>query len=378
MASSVHTLFEELTRLGHEVHVWAPKTKGSPRRKNIHLIASMPLVLLKERRLCVYSPALLKRINRYRFDIVHTHTEFAVGILGRTIARMQRCPLVHTYHTIWEDYMYYVTRGFQDNRARMLARRVSRRWCNRCDMIIAPTQKTTDKLRGYGVKSPIRVIPSGLDLVRFDPALHAADRVARRRAEIGVPPGAKVILYLGRISKEKSIEDVMDAMPRVLNRYPETYFVLIGSGPWSPMLEKQAQSLGIASKVIFAGPKPWPLIHEYYAIADVFVSASRSETQGLTYIEALASGVPVVAWQDACLEGVVVPGENGLLCQSLPELADGIERAVSPDGQIMRQQASASVQGFSKAAFAGKMVKAYRQVLSRTVGVSDREPPVIG
>lgn len=376
VAASISTLHEQLRLLGHDVHVFAPSNVGTESDDaSIHRIRSMPLIFLKERRAAFFSPTLMHKISAFEFDIIHTHSEFMMGMLGRMAARKHKnCPVVHTYHTIWEDYTYYITHGLADAQAREFARKFSRIWCNGCDLIVAPTHKTERLLRDYGVTRPIRILPTGLDIGRFAPALHNAEERARRRQECGIPEHAKVLLNIGRISREKNLEAVLSAMPEVFARHPDAYFVLIGSGPWVETLQKQTYSLGIADRVRFPGPKPWAEIDEYYAIGDVFVSASQSETQGLTYIEALAAGLPVIALNDPALEGVILPGVNGYLLQDANEMPTAIDRALSAEGETLRAHAAPSVAHYGKAAFAREMVKTYQLIRYRITGDPSEKP----
>lgn len=376
VAASVSTLHEQLRLLGHDVHVFAPSNAGTEADDiSIHRIRSMPLIFLKERRAAFFSPTLMHKISAFEFDIIHTHSEFMMGLLGRMAARKQKnCPVVHTYHTIWEDYTYYITHGLADAQAREFARKFSRIWCNGCDLIVAPTHKTEYLLRDYGVTKPIRILPTGLDIDRFAPALHNQEERARRRRECGIPADAKVLLNIGRISREKNLEAVISAMPEVFARHPDAYLVLIGSGPWGEALQKQAHTLGIADRVLFPGPKPWAEIDEYYAIGDVFVSASQSETQGLTYIEALAAGLPVIALYDPALEGVILPGVNGYLLQDGNEMPTAIDRALSSEGEALRANAASSVAHYGKTAFAREMVKTYQLIRYRITGDPSEKP----
>ncbi len=368
VATSVLTLFHQLTALGHEVHVFAPGTKSTPREKNVHIIASTPLIFLKDRRSMMLDPMLIRRVNRYRFDVIHTHSEYLVGMLGRLAAKMQHCTCLHTYHTAWEDYTYYVTRGVADAQARKLAGKVSAVWCNHCDQIIAPTVKIEDKLRAYGVTTPIDVIPTGLNIARFAPALHDVAQRQARRKDCGVPDGSRVILYIGRIAKEKNLEVILQAMPEVFSAKPHAVLVLIGEGPWIDKLKKLADSLGISDRVLFPGPRPWNDIDQFYAMGDVFVSASKSETQGLTYIEAMASGLCVVAQDDPCLAGVIEHGKNGLLFTKPSGIAPALLTALSSDGHALGQAAQHTAQQYSQEAFARRMLELYQRTLFRMTG----------
>lgn len=368
VANSVYTLFHELTAMGHDVHVFAPRSNlpGAEQHPNVHYLPSMPLLLLKDRHLGMFGPMLVRRLRRYRFDIIHTNSEFAAGYLGRFVAHTRECASVHTYHTVWEDYMYYVTHGHADKQARTFAQRYSRLFCDHCDRIIAPTEKIDVLLRRYGVRIPISVVPSGMDLERFELARHSAEETAACRAECGIAPDDRVLINIGRVSKEKNLDQVVRVFSRFCREEPHARLVIVGEGPWAQNLKEQARELGCAPRVTFTGPKPYAKIDQYYRMGEVFVSASHSETQGLTYIEAMASGLCVVAYDDPCLKGVIEDGRNGLLAPDDDEaMLRALRRAFSPEGREIAARAPDSVERFSKAAFARNVEAVYEDVLAR-------------
>ena len=358
VATSVLSLHRELTRRGHEVHVFAPRCRGweDYQEDTIHYIASAPFPVLKDRNFAF--PGLITNweATKLDFDIVHTNSEFVMGYFGKHVAKSNDSVLIHTYHTIWEEYTYYITHGVADEAARKVARKYSQWWCNRFDRIICPTGKTAGLLYDYGVRTPMEIIPSGMDISRFAPERHDDQERLARRNECGVLPGERVLLNIGRI---------MRVFPRLHEAYPDVRFVIVGEGPMRETLARQAQELGVADHVTFAGPKPWEKIHQYYAMGDVFVSASRSETQGLTYIEAMASGLCVCAVNDACLDGVIHDGINGILTESDDEaLLSGLLRAFSEEGKRIAENAPMHAAPFGTEAFAEKMERCYEKALA--------------
>ena len=378
VATSCLTLERELTRRGHEVHVFAPKCKGweENQREHIHYIASAPFLALKDRNVAFPSFVATWEAEKLDFDVVHTNSEFVMGHFGRHIARRTGCALVHTYHTVWEDYTYYITHGHADETARRIARKYSQWWCNRFDRVITPSVKTLDLLHRYGVTAPIDVIPSGMDVARFSPERHSEADVAAARAECGVQPGERVLLNIGRIAKEKNLSRVMRVFPRLLEICPDVRLVLVGEGPQVEELREAAQTLGVAEHVSFAGPKPWEKIDLYYAVGDVFVSASRSETQGLTYVEAMASGLCVCAVNDACLSGVIEDGVSGVLTEDDDDaLLAGLVRAFSDEGRQIAASAPVHARPFGTEAFAERVESCYLHAIEsrRTHGMPIEE-----
>jgi len=366
VATSCLSLKRELTRRGHEVHVFAPKCRGweDYQEEGVHYIASAPFLVLKDRNFAFPTPITSWEATKLDFDIVHTNSEFVMGYFGRHVAKSNDSVLVHTYHTIWEEYTYYVTHGVADEAMRKVARKYSQWWCNRSERIIAPTGKTLGLLYDYGVKTPMDIIPSGMDIARFAPALHSEEERMSARAECGVCPGERVLLNIGRIAKEKNIGQIMRVFPKLHEIYPDVRFVIVGEGPMREPLMKLAHELGVSDHVTFTGPKPWQHIDRYYAMGDVFVSASRSETQGLTYVEAMASGLCVCAVWDECLRGVIEDGVSGILTEDSDEqLLHGLIRAFSPEGERIAAHAAQYAAPFGTEAFAEKVEACYLRAL---------------
>ncbi len=362
VATSCLVLQRELSRRGHEVHVFAPKCKGWEERQNefFHYINSAPFIALKDRNCALPSPLKTWEATKLDFDIVHTNSEFVMGYFGRLVAMSNSSVRVHTYHTIWEDYTYYLTHGLAEEAARKMARKYSSWWCNHFDRIITPTGKTYGLLYDYGVRTPMDIIPSGMDIARFAPARHDEIERAATRAECGVKPGERVLLNIGRIAKEKNIERIMRVFPKLLNVHPDVRFVIVGEGPQRELLGKMAHQLGVANHVTLTGPKPWEDIDRFYAIGNVFASASRSETQGLTYVEAMASGLCVCAVYDDCLDGVIADGVSGVLTDDTDEsLLQGLVRAFSEEGQQIARRAPSYAAPFSTESFAAKVEECY-------------------
>ena len=367
VATSCLNLYQELQRRGHTVHVYAPKCKGWEEFQSdtVHYLESKQFILLKDRNVALPGMGTIRQALDMHFDVVHTNSEFIVGFLGTYIARHTGCVRIHTYHTVWEDYTYYITHGIGDNTAKNFAKRYSEWWCDRFDRVIVPTAKTENLLRQYGVETPIDIIPSGMDLRRFAPEKHSAEERAATRAECGIPEGKRVLLNIGRLAKEKNLEKILRVFPELHRRLPDVQLVIIGEGPLKQTLQEQAETLGVADSVSIVGSKPWEKIDRYYAIGDVFVSASHSETQGLTYIEAAASGLCVCAVDDPCLLGVFRDGVSAVLSgDSDEQLLESLMLSFSPVGGRIRRNAVEAARPYSTEQFAQRVECCYMTALS--------------
>lgn len=366
VATSCLNLYKELERRGHTVHVYAPKCKGWEEHQSecVHYLESTQFIFLRDRNVALPGVGTVRQALDIHFDVVHTNSEFIMGFLGRYIAKHTGCPRIHTYHTAWEDYTYYITHGIGDNAARNIAKRYSEWWCDRFDQVIVPTAKTENLLRQYGVETPIEIIPSGMELRRFYPENHSREEIARTRLECGIPEGKRVLLNIGRLAKEKNVEQILRIFPALHEKVPDVHLLIIGEGPLRSHLEEQVRSLGLTDFVSIVGSKPWEEIDRFYAAGDVFVSASHSETQGLTYIEAAASGLCVCAVDDPCLLGVFRDGVSAVLSgDSDEDLLSSLMLAFSPLGSRIRKNAVAATRPYSTQQFAQRVEAVYRKAI---------------
>ncbi len=246
----------------------------------------------------------LNDLIRWNPDIVHSQSEFSTFSLARRIANTVGAPFIHTYHTLYEDYTSYFFPSRRGGRA--LAQRFSRYVLSHTDAVIAPTEKIRTLLKTYGVQVPIQVIPTGINVSRF--GRKDIRQIEDLRARYSIGEDDFVLLYLGRLAGEKSIDELIRFLPPDRERVK---LLIVGDGPEQESLESLVESLGLQERVIFAGAQEYEVIPLYYQIGDLFCSASRSETQGLTYVEALASALPVLGRADSCIDELIQDGVNG-------------------------------------------------------------------
>lgn len=368
VVTSTVALRTELQARGHEVRVLT--LAGSSRtytEDGVTYLGSLDAGLIYPGAR-LRAPALngaLHDLAAWSPDVVHSQCEFSTFAPARQLAKTAGAPLLHTYHTVYEDYTHY----FSPSRrmGRCLAQLFTRSICAACDAVIAPTQKIQWLLTGYGVRCPVEVIPTGLDLDRFaaqpDPALRAA---------LDLPSDEPVLLYLGRLAKEKNIAELIGALPQI----DHGVLLIVGDGPERPALEAQAQALGVAHRVRFAGMAAPAEVPRYYALADVFVSASTSEAQGLTYIEALAAGLPLLCRDDPCVRTLVTPGQDGWVYRTGAELM-ALANALpwGPAAAPLRQKARQAAAPYARQAFGAAVEALYRRtILDKTAAPRAARP----
>ncbi len=226
-----------------------------------------------------------------RVEAVHIHTPFIAHWVGKKIARELRVPVLETYHTFFEEYLHHYVPLLPRAGARAFARAVSLRQCNAVDAVVAPSQQLADVLVGYGVERPVHVLPTGLNLAEFA----GGDRAAFR-ARHAIPVDRPVMLLVGRVAHEKNIGFLLRMLAVVRASVPNVLFIIAGEGPAREALRRRVAEEGLAQNVLFVGYLDRRTeLRDCYCAADVFVFASRTETQGLVLLESLALGVPVVS-----------------------------------------------------------------------------------
>lgn len=366
VVTSVKNLRRELEARGHEVRIltlspdlrsdsWAGVTRlGSIGAGRIYPGARLRTAL---------AGRWVRELVEWGPDVVHSQCEFSTFFLARRIAEELNVPLIHTYHTVYEDYTHYFSPSVRWGRR---AAAVFSRWITgQTDCVIAPTGKVRRLLLGYQVDRPVLVIPSGIDLRRFrcprDPMTEAV-----LRASLGIPADRMVLLFVGRLAAEKNVEELL-ALRKALGERPVT-LLLVGDGPHRQALEARAAELELtAPDVIFAGQVAPDEVADWYRLGTVFVSASTSETQGLTYAEALAAGLPVLCRADPCLDDVIRQGENGWQYQTAETFISHVEELLRDPtlAADMGPAAMRSAEPFSAERFARRVEALYMDQISR-------------
>jgi glycosyltransferase involved in cell wall biosynthesis len=310
---SVETLRHGLETRGHEVWTFAPRFPGvvdaDPR---IVRFPSVPAATYPEFPLAIpWAPRISRLVARLGLDVFHAHHPFLLGPAARRRASRQGRPLVFTYHTRYEKYAHYVplTRSLVE----AAALRLSTRFAARADAVIAPSALVRDQLRARGVTAPIAVVPTGVDLARFRPTARAAARQA-----LGLPATDPLVLYVGRLDREKSVDRVLLAFDRLAGTLGRAQLWLVGQGKESEALRRMAGHLAAGDRVHFAGVRAHDGLAAWYQAADLFLFASETETQGLVLAEAAACALPAVAVTAPGCDEVVRDGETGILTKADP------------------------------------------------------------
>lgn len=368
VATSIQQLKRGLEFLGQEVYVFAPNNNVEYEdEKNVIRERSVPCPFLKERRLCCFNVSkAMKKVRDLHLDIIHSQTEFEMGHLAKRSAYKYNLPFIHTYHTVYEDYTHYLRiPGCNSPLVKSLARKFSKTTCNHARAVVVPTDKVNELLKKYGVKREIFVQATGVNYEKFESP--DMKKVFELKERYGIPSDVRNLIYVGRLAKEKNIDELINFLPAIKEREPDLKFIIVGDGPEKASIQNKAEKLNVTDSIVFTGAVPWSEIENYYALGDIFVSGSTSETQGLTYIEALASGKPLLVRYDECLKNVLVEGKNGISYKKEDEFIKGYFD-ISENYEIMADESSKKGREYSNLIFARNMLGIYKKMLNESKG----------
>lgn len=369
VVSSTFTLKKALEKAGHTVYVVTNHAGGSIELEGD--VLRLPGLALKS--LYGYkmsSPISIgahSYIRNMDLDVIHLQTNFGIGLYGQALAKSFGIPLVDTYHTMYEDYTHYINpRGFAgvEKFSKEAIRAASRTVCNSAQAVISPSQKTKEILEEYGVIAPIYVCPTGLDLEAFEKSREAQDVISRIRQSVSEDPNLRFMIFLGRIAKEKSLEIVI-RMLDVLND-PNFHLGIVGAGPDEDYYRDLAAQSAHAAHIHFLGKADPKDVPYFYAAADGYISASLSETQGMTYLESMASGTMVFGRRDEVLDGLIEEGVTGYYFDDEAELARKVRAYYALDDQqkqINEQACREKIGPFTDKTFAHKVAAVYEQAI---------------
>lgn len=371
VARSVESFTKEFRRLGHRVMVVAPAFPGAPGNEtDVVRVPAIEKFNGSDFSLGLPVPGFLfSALEEFRPDIVHSHHPYLLGDTALRISALRDAPLVFTHHTMYEKFTHYVP-GDSPKLQRFVVE-LSTGYANLCDRVIAPSGSTAKILKERGVETPIDVIPTGVEIERF----RSGDGPGFR-ASMGIPEGAFVVGHIGRLSPEKNLGFLVEAVTAFLAADGCARFLIAGVGPSEREVLERFERRGMTGRLHFAGILRGKDLADAYHAMDVFAFASQSETQGLVLTEAMAAGVPVVAVDAPGVREVVINGRNGFL---LPELratsfSDALSRVAglsTGDRNVMREAARETAQCFSIQRCAEKTLLLYEFL--RTVRLRSRE-----
>ena len=306
VATSIQTLKETFEDNGHQVYIFTTSDPKAEIEDHVFRYESVPFLFFKDRRVAIPSFAsIYRKCKELEIDIVHTQTEFSVGLMGLSVARYMRIPLVHTYHTWYEKYLHYILNGKLISRKTVV--HLSKLFCDQADLVISPSGQMKEVLRDYQIQKPIHVLATGVKL----PKKIDHDVLRNFRQSWGIAQDEYLLLSINRIAEEKNLIAIIEQFPQVLADIPNAKLLLAGDGPQLEELKALTAELNLTDKIIFPGFVSHDQVNVLYQAADVYVNLSTSETQGLTFIEAITNHLPVIAMKTpylASLEDIATFG----------------------------------------------------------------------
>jgi 1,2-diacylglycerol 3-alpha-glucosyltransferase len=373
VSTSINTFATELRALGHQVTLIAPSYTDEDKQEEwIVRVPSHKIYFDPEDRLMNFGKlkALLPWIRDKHFDVIHIHTPFTAHYVGIHFGKKLDIPVVETYHTFFEDYLHHYLPFIPQFISRKLARTISRRQCNAVDGIVSPSKPMLDVLKQYGIKTPAEVVATGLD----DSSFARVDGEHFRMSH-DIPLAQPMLLFVGRVAHEKNIGFLLEMHVELIKKHPDALLVITGEGPAEESIKHSIDKLGISNKVRMIGylDRSHELIACYKA-ADIFVFASKSETQGLVLLEAMAQGAAVVAIAELGTKSILIEGEGVLIAKDdINDFADKVSVLLSdaPKRQMIGEKGKQYAQEkWGAGVLAKKVAKFYKSTINQKSSLS--------
>ena len=371
VSTSVQMLKNALEKKGHIVYVVTVNNSSIKydfdEENRVLKIPGFPIGIYDYRLTRIYPIKVIKKMKDWKLDIIHSHTEFGVGIFARIFAKQFNIPLVHTYHTLYEDYTHYITHGYFEKSSKKIVEYLTKFYCDKtATELIVPTNKTYKLFKEkYKFEKSIHIIPTGIEVDRFFVENTNKKLVDVLKKKYDIKRKDAVILFVGRLAEEKNVEFLIKAHKKLIDKKINAKLLIVGDGPDKDKFLDMSKDLGLKKDVIFTGKVPWDEVQNYYHIADIFTSASTSETQGLTIIEAMAAGVVPVCINDEAFTSTITDKLNGYIYNDEDEYIAIIEKLVknNKDRVNIGNQARAQAEHLGSNNYAARVLEVYRRAI---------------
>lgn len=374
VSTSILMLEHALTKLGHEVFIItvSDNKKDYVLENNGHILR-LPSVNLANcydyKMTSVYPIKAVNMIKKMNLDVIHSNVEFTVGIFARVVSEQLSIPLVHTYHTNWEDYTHYITKNkkiLDDICKKLLKYLVVFFEDKTVTELIVPSNKIYNLFKDkYKFTKNIHIIQTGIETSKFYKENFNQKDINSLKKKLGIKKKDFVVMTVSRLAKEKSVDRIINNHKELVKKYSNMKLLIVGDGPDIDKLKDEAKSLGVSDSVIFTGKVPLSDIPIYYQLGNVFVTASKSETQGLTVVEAISSSLPVVAVKDDSFVNSVIEDFNGFVFTDDEKYINSISKLYEDKDLYNRlsNQSRLLSADFSSEYFALKVLKVYETAI---------------
>lgn len=373
VSTSIVMLKKALEKQGHTVYIVTVNNENMKYKyeedEKVIRIPGIPVGIYDYRLTGIYPVKIVNKIRKWHLDVIHSQTEFGVGTFARIIAKQFHIPLVHTYHTMYEDYVHYITKGYFVGTSKKIVEYLTLFYCDKTiSELIVPTEKTKELFKEkYKVNRNVYVIPTGIEIEKFYLENNKNLNILEKRNSLGIAKDDFVILFVGRIGTEKNIDLLLNGMDKLIKLSKKIKLLIIGDGPDMGYYKEYVYKRKLGKNVIFTGKVPWDSISEYYLIADIFATASVTETQGLTVIEAMAAGLPVVCINDESFTGTIMNNVDGIIFNNLEEYIEAITKLYQ-DRELLKnlgKKARIDAEKYSLEKFATSVLEVYRTAIKK-------------
>ena len=371
LVTSEVMLKKALERQGHEVYVVTANLESFKydydEEEKVLRIPGVPTGIYDSRLTSIYPIQAVNKIKGWKLDVIHSQTEFAIGTFARIFAKQFNIPLVHTYHTMYEDYIHYITKGYFEKSSKKLVEYLTKFYCDRtATELIVPTNKTYNLFKEkYKFEKNINIIPTGIEVERFYKENIDQKEVDNLRKSLNIGKKDFIILFVGRIAEEKNITFLIDSQKKLVEKHNNIKLIIVGDGPDKEKYENYTKELGLEKNVMFTGKAAWETMPYYYRMSDIFATASKTETQGLTIIEAMASNVVPVCMKDEAFQSMVTEELDGLFFETNEEYEKQILRLYEDRKELARfdKQARIQAETYSSKYYAERVLEVYNRAI---------------
>ncbi len=371
VSTSVYMLKKSLEEHNHTVYLVTTNDSmikfDYDEKHKVLRIPSIPTGIYNYRLSRIYPIKVINQIKSWKLDVIHSHTEFGVGTFARLFAKQFYIPLVHTYHTWYEDYTYYLTKGHVKKASNKVVEYLTKFYCDTtATELIVPTKKIYDLFRQrYKFEKNINVIPTGIEIERFFKENLDKHKLNRLYKQFNISRHDFVIIWVGRLASEKNLEFIFNVHKSLVKKHPNIKLLLVGDGPERQKYEQDVAAIGLDKYTIFTGKVSWEEMPYFYNCADLYVTASKSETQGLTVIEAMSASVVPLCINDDAFSQTVIDGLNGRIFETEEDLINIIQELYhnNKERQYLSRQAKISTQKFSTKYFGEAVLDVYRRAI---------------
>ena len=367
LVTSEVMLKNALEKKGHTVYVVTANLESFKydynKEERVLKIPGIPTGIYDSRLTSIYPVQAVNIIKDWKLDVIHSQTEFAIGTFARFVAKQFDIPLVHTYHTMYEDYIHYITKGYFKRTSIKLVEYITKFYCDKtATELIVPTTKTYKLFKEkYGVEKNIHIIPTGIETERFYKENIKQKEVKELKKELKIGKNDFIIVFIGRLAEEKNVRFLMNAQRKLIKKNKNMKLLVVGDGPDKEKYQEESKDLG--ENIIFTGKVAWDEIPYYYHCSNAYVTASQTETQGLTVIEAMASSIVPVCMKDEAFQSMVTDELNGLFFETEEEYIKIIEKLYK-DKEFhnkLNNQARIQAEHYSAEHYAEQVLEVYNR-----------------